>query len=191
MEDDTNLFDPSILESLDWSRLGQGGGDQEAPSALASMQDPLRPGPNLRLRPLRYGDHRRGHLQLLAQLTNVGEVSESQYKEQFNRMKASGIHFVVVIEDESKQLIVGTVTFVLEYKFIHSTALRGRLEDVVVLEEYRKHKLGKLLVETVKLLSFKYNIYKLSLDCKDELIPFYTSLGFKKHANLMAIRYWD
>lgn len=55
---------------------------------------------------------------------------------------------------------------------------RGRLEDVVVNSTYRGQQLGKILVMAVTQLSRQLKCYKLSLDCKDKLIPFYESLGF-------------
>ncbi|KAF3430842.1 hypothetical protein E2986_08845 [Frieseomelitta varia] len=73
-------------------------------------------------------------LQLLAQLTEVGNVSREQF-------------LIEPLSIRAKTLLQ-----------------RGRLEDVVVNSEYR-------------------GCYKLTLDCKDRLIPFYESLGFKREPN--------
>lgn len=64
-EDDIDLFEPSLLLSLDLSRHP------------CTFQPPLSvqaPGEGLRVRPLNSGDYGRGFLQLLGQLTTVGEV---------------------------------------------------------------------------------------------------------------------
>ena len=69
---------------------------------------------------------------------------------------------------------------------------RGRLEDVVVNTNYRGQQLGKIVVMAVIHLSRQLKCYKLSLDCKDKLIPFYESLGFKLepgNANQMNARF--
>lgn len=69
---------------------------------------------------------------------------------------------------------------------------KGRLEDVVVNTTYRGRQLGKLLVTTISQLSKRLQCYKLSLDCRDRLIPFYESLGFKiepGNANAMNMRF--
>lgn len=57
---------------------------------------------------------------------------------------------------------------------------------------YRGKQLGKLLVSTISQLSKRLQCYKLSLDCRDKLIPFYESLGFKRepgNANSMNMRF--
>jgi len=186
MASESYLFDPSVLTSLNWSLFRQNDS-----TGMATIQDPSMLAPNLRLRPLKSDDHRRSYVQLLSQLTIVGDISESQYVEQFKRMKESGLHLVVVIEDDSKQLIVGTITLVIGYKFLYGTAPQGWLENAVVLKDYRHHGLGTLLVNTVKLLSIKYNVYRLLLNCRDDLISFYTMFGFKMEDNMMAVRFWE
>ncbi|KAM7446548.1 N-acetyltransferase [Porites harrisoni] len=55
-----------------------------------------------------------------------------------------------------------------------------RVEDIVVDDSCRGRGLGKLVVETLLLLSEKLGCYKTSLECKDPLLPFYSQFGFKK-----------
>jgi glucosamine-phosphate N-acetyltransferase len=126
--------------------------------------------PWLCVRPLKAGDYHRGFLQSLAQLTSVGDVSESEFlskcklscelissfriffrfsnclylPDRFAHMRASGDYYVTVIEDLRSNKIIGSATLVLEQKFIHGCAVRGRLEDVVVDDTYRGKQLGKL-----------------------------------------------
>lgn len=62
---------------------------------------------------------------------------------------------------------------------------------MVVNTSYRGKQLGKLLVTTIAQLSKRLQCYKLSLDCRDRLIPFYETLGFKRepgNANAMNMR---
>lgn len=107
-------------------------------------------------------------------------------------MKSAGEYYVTVIEDTRINRIIGAATLVTEFKIIHGCGLRGRLEDVVVNNTYRGKQLGKLIVMTVTLLAKKLGCYKMSLDCKDPLIKFYTTLGYRcepGNSNSMVIRY--
>merc|ERR1719225_2059953 len=96
-----------------------------------------------------------------------------------------------VLEDRTLGKVVGAATMVRERKFIHSCGSVGRLEDVVVSDDYRGKQLGKLLVATASLLAVKLGCYKVTLNCNDKMIKFYASLGYKSedgNSNYMCIR---
>ncbi|XP_023022150.2 glucosamine 6-phosphate N-acetyltransferase isoform X2 [Leptinotarsa decemlineata] len=179
-----SLYDPELLKNLDWASVSQ------------SLTPPItneEPGESwLVVRPLKISDYERGYLEILSQLTTVGNVTKQDFERQFWKMHTSGGYYVTVIEDTRDGKIIGSSTLVTEFKFIHDCAIRGRLEDVVVNNAYRGKQLGKLIVLTVSLLAKKLGCYKMSLDCKDPLIAFYKSLGYKLepgNSNLMMIRY--
>ncbi|KAI1302403.1 putative glucosamine 6-phosphate N-acetyltransferase [Halotydeus destructor] len=172
-----HLFDPSLL--VDWDE---------------SLQSEL-DGSGFRLRPLRLSDYENGYLDVLAQLTSVGEMDKTTFQNRFNEMKkASGCYYILVLEDESTRKIAGSATLLIEFKFIHEAALRARLEDVVVDEAYRGRHLGKILVEAVKQLARKRGCYKISLDCSDKFVNFYKSFGYAAEPgrdNTLVIRFSD
>ncbi|CAK9813544.1 Probable glucosamine 6-phosphate N-acetyltransferase [Anthophora quadrimaculata] len=166
---DTELFNPNVLERLSLTHIE-----------------------GLLIRPLKSGDYDRGFLQLLSQLTEVGNVSREQFLNNFRMMKNTGSYYIIIIEDISIGKVIASSTLVVEQKFIHNCASRGRLEDVVVNNKYRGKHLGKLIVKIVLQLAHYLRCYKLSLDCKDHLIPFYESLGFKRepsNANCLNMRF--
>ncbi|XP_016387914.1 glucosamine 6-phosphate N-acetyltransferase-like [Sinocyclocheilus rhinocerous] len=69
--DETPLFDPSLLQELDWS------------SNTVSFSPPIspsQPGEGLVLRPLCTADLDRGFYKVLSQLTVAGDVTEEQFK---------------------------------------------------------------------------------------------------------------
>jgi glucosamine-phosphate N-acetyltransferase len=151
---------------------------------------------NLLARPLRLDDFHSGYLELLSQLTHVGQVTRDEFESRFDQMKQINLvkdHYViVVIEDKQTQRIVGASTLFLEYKFIHRCAIRGRLEDVAVLESYRGKQIGELVVKIiVELAREAYNCYKLTLDCRDELVKFYSKNNFVYGSNMLSIRFHD
>nr|CAG4641273.1 EOG090X0FKI [Eulimnadia texana] len=171
------IYDPEILATAD----------------LGPRYQTLRSDPNLKVRPLRLSDYYRGFLELLKQLTVVGDISYEEFSSQFEAMKsAKGTYYVTVIEDTSLDRIVGSATLLFERKFIRNCGLRARLEDVVVSHDYRGKQLGKCIVEIISKLGQHLGGYKISLDCKDEMIPFYESLGYHPepgNANSLVIRY--
>lgn len=178
------LYNPDLLKNLEWKSVSK---------SLSPFITNEAPGENwLQVRPLQPEDYDKGYLELLSQLTSVGNVSYNDFICQFHNMLASGGYYVTVIEDLRNNKIIGAATLVTEYKFIHNCALRARLEDVVVNNTYRGKQLGKLIVLTVSLLAKKLGCYKMSLDCKDPLIPFYKSIGYRLepgNSNSMIIRY--
>jgi ribosomal protein S18 acetylase RimI-like enzyme len=58
---------------------------------------------------------------------------------------------------------------------------RGYIEDVVVDESVRAQGIGRRLVR--ELLDRLAGVELVALDCGNELVPFYTSLGFVRSSN--------
>ncbi|KAI6197021.1 hypothetical protein M3Y94_01176200 [Aphelenchoides besseyi] len=141
-------------------------------------------------RPLRLSDFNRGYLELLSDLTTVGHVSKEAFRARFETMTVKPqAYFIVVVEDTKTGKVVGSISLVLEWKFIHEAAVRGRIEDVVVHHDYRSKGLARVLNEIAIQLAKKQDVYKLSLDCKDQMISFYEKFGYKKDVNFMMQRF--
>ncbi|KAK3731865.1 hypothetical protein QZH41_008321, partial [Actinostola sp. cb2023] len=101
------------------------------------------------------------------------------FLERFNAMRANeGTYYIVVVEHLKLRKLVACGSLIVEQKFIHDTAVRGRIEDIVVDDSVRGQKIGKLIVETLVLLSEKLGCYKTSLECRDPLLSYYTKFGF-------------
>ncbi|XP_049788655.1 probable glucosamine 6-phosphate N-acetyltransferase isoform X1 [Schistocerca nitens] len=178
------MYDPELLKKLDFS---------QSPTKFNPPVTAVNPGENLLVRPLCRADYEKGFVQLLGQLTSVGDITKEQFLRRYAEMNAcKNTYFITVIEDTITNRIIGAATLVIEQKFIHGCAVRGRLEDVVVNDTYRGKQLGKLIVATVELLARQLNCYKLTLDCKDDLIPFYENLGYELqpgNSNYMSMRF--
>merc|ERR1711877_22714 len=145
----TELFPSQFLADLD---LSQSAASFSPPLTVSS------PGEGLRVRPLCLEDYDRGFLQLLGQLTSVGDISREQWQQRWEEMKnCNSTYYVIVIEDTTVAggLIIGAASMVMERKFIHSCGSVGRLEDVVVSDVYRGKQLGKLVVSLASLLAVK------------------------------------
>ncbi|XP_054572038.1 glucosamine 6-phosphate N-acetyltransferase isoform X2 [Eptesicus fuscus] len=158
--DETPMFDPSLLQEVDWS---------QNTATFSPAISPTHPGEGLVLRPLCTADLNR---------------------ESFEHMKKSGDYYVTVVEDVTLGQIVATATLIIEHKFTHSCAKRGRVEDVVVSDECRGKQLGKLLLSTLTLLSKKLNCYKITLECLPQNVGFYKKFGYTvSEENYMCQRF--
>ncbi|XP_033104957.1 glucosamine 6-phosphate N-acetyltransferase-like [Anneissia japonica] len=172
--DEIPIYNPDLLKQLDYAALTN--------LKYSTPRSPQNPGNSLIMRPLCAADYHKGFIELLRQLTSVGDVTPEQFMDHFQQMKScNGTYYITVIEDISISKIVAAATLVVERKYIHACATRGMIEEVVVDSGYRGQQLGKLLMDTLTLLS-KHTLgcYKTTLQCTEENIPFYEKFGFKK-----------
>ncbi|KAI6183995.1 Glucosamine 6-phosphate N-acetyltransferase [Aphelenchoides bicaudatus] len=142
-------------------------------------------------RPLQIGDYSKNYLDVIRDLTVVGDVSETVFRNQFLVMASTKPHayFTIVAEDKKLKKIAASITLVLEWKFAHNASARGRIEDVVVHHDYRSKGLARHLNEIVIQLAKKKGVYKISLECKDEYVGFYEKFGYKKDQNFLVQRF--
>ncbi|GAB1607519.1 glucosamine 6-phosphate N-acetyltransferase-like isoform X1 [Argonauta hians] len=176
-----SLFDPKFLEDLNTSNFV----GKITRENLAN---------HLKMRPLCLSDYEKGYMKLLSELTTVGNVSLEQFQAGFNAMKCcKNSYYIIVIEDINRSLIIGSATLLVEQKFIHSASTRGRIEDVVVNNEYRGQHLGKLLLDVLIESSKKVGCYKVSLECKTGMMPFYNRFGLyaEEDNNYLVLRFKD
>ncbi|CAB1334834.1 unnamed protein product, partial [Coregonus sp. 'balchen'] len=167
--DETPLFDPALLQELDWS------------SKTVSFSPPISP-----------SQPGEGFYKVLSQLTTAGDVTPEQFIKKFEQMKKTGDYYVVVVEDTNLGQIVATATLITEHKFIHSCAKRGRVEEVVVSDVCRGKQLGKLLVSTLTLLSKKLDCYKITLECAPNNVAFYKKFSYSaSDETYMQCRFFD
>jgi glucosamine-phosphate N-acetyltransferase len=174
------LYDPSILKGMSMTQP-------------IGLYRPVAGSEDLLLRPLKSGDFERGYMDVIAQLSSPGEVTKSIFTDTFKRMlRCPETYYVYVIENTAENRIVGTATLFIEQKFLRGCSKRGFLEDVVVCESHRNRQLGKLLVAVAENLAKAMGLYKLTLTCKDAMIPFYCKLGYSveaQNSTFMSIRF--
>ncbi|KAL4432814.1 hypothetical protein ABPG77_008140 [Micractinium sp. CCAP 211/92] len=136
---------------------------------------------NIVTRELEAGDYKKGYLQLLSQLTKVGDYDEATFKARFEEMsKQKDTYKVVVIEDLDKGAIIATATLFVELKFIRGCSKCGHIEDVVVDSTYRGLRLGLRVIEALMAAAEEAGCYKVILDCSEENVPFYDKCGLTR-----------
>ena len=126
-------------------------------------------------------DDREAFLNLLSQLTQVGEISKEAFLERLHVTD----NMVYVIELDG--LLVGTGSLLIERKFIHECGLVGHIEDVVVNTQYRGQGLGRILIEFLTNLAREAGCYKVILDASEEKAAFYERCGFVRKNCGMAL----
>jgi glucosamine-phosphate N-acetyltransferase len=139
------------------------------------------------IRELRAGDDHIRYCQLMKQLTtmNPDKISASDFSDRVKKIQSNNQHkiFVVTIDN----VIVASLTLLIEDKIIHDLSSVGHIEDVVVDCEHRGKGIGKNLVEHAKKYAEEHGCYKVILDCNDDMVSYYGSMGFKVKCKQMAI----
>lgn len=143
--------------------------------------------PSYKIRNLELSDYDNGYLEVLGQLTTVGQITKEDFAEQLERMKnlTNTYHIIVIINDSQK--VVASGSLVIEHKFIHSLGMLGHIEDVVVDQNERRGGIGRTLITALKDLAFEEGCYKITLDCSCNNEPFYLKNDFKCNGLQMCI----
>jgi glucosamine-phosphate N-acetyltransferase len=136
-----------------------------------------------KFRKLEESDYHKNYLQLLTQLTQVGNITPKEFSNIFGKIQSQ----IWVFEDNVTNKIVASASIFLEQKFIHDGGIVAHLEDVVVDQYYRGAQLGKKLIDNVVEIAKNSGAYKIIADCKPELISFYSKNGFEKRGEQIAI----
>jgi glucosamine-phosphate N-acetyltransferase len=121
-------------------------------------------------------------------LSNLTEIGEDVYNKEFSQKilekikNAGNIRIFVAMKDSD---IVGSITAIIEQKFIHNGGKICHIEDVVTRKGFEKLGIGSQLVEKVLELAKNEKCYKVILNSSENNSKFYENLGFYKHDNGM------
>ena len=128
------------------------------------------------IRLLIWNDYNKGYLDLLRQLTTVGDISYDKFKLFFSEINTSYYHYIYVIEKDNK--IIASITLLIEQKIIHNCGYVAHIEDVVVDEQHRCRGYAKELIDHVINKSKEVGCYKIILDGARKVVSFYEKAGF-------------
>jgi len=132
------------------------------------------------IRELEEKDLTKGFLNTLDTLQKTS-ITEDKALEIFKKIKLNPEHIIIIAEIKGK--IVGSITLLIEPKFIHQGGLVGHIEDVVINKNFQNKKIGEKIIKQVLEIAKNRGCYKTILDCSDKVKPFYEKLGFKQHSN--------
>jgi len=139
--------------------------------------------PEIIIREIEEDDLENGFLETLDFLRNTSDLDKNKAKEILKKIKQNTNHIIYVAVDDNK--IVGSITLLVEQKFIHDGGFVGHIEDVVVRKDYEGKGIGIKLVMSMLEHAKEKNCYKTILDCKDDVKQFYERIGFKHESNGM------
>ena len=138
---------------------------------------------DIKIRDIVESDIDNGFLESLDNLRATSNLNKETAKEILKKIIANPNHIIQIAEIDGK--IVGSTTLLIEQKFIHEGGKVGHIEDVVVSKEFEGRGIGMKLDVSLLEKAKMINCYKTILDCKEDLIPFYERIGFKKESNQM------
>ena len=138
---------------------------------------------DIKIREIIESDIENGFLESLDNLRNASNLDKTTAREILKKITSNPDHIIHVAEIDGK--IIGSTTLLIEQKFIHNGGYVGHIEDVVVSKEFEGRGIGMKLVVSLLEKAKTMNCYKTILDCKEELIPFYEKIGFRKESNQM------
>jgi glucosamine-phosphate N-acetyltransferase len=118
-----------------------------------------------------------GLLETLASLAEVGLTAAEADDVFRNRLRMGALTFVA----RAGHRVVGTVSLLLEQKFIHGGRYVGHIEDVAVHRDYQQQGVGSALVRHATEEARRHGCYKVILNCYERLVPFYERLGYRPH----------
>ena len=125
-----------------------------------------------------------GFLLALQNLSQTGDISTNRARDILYRINQQEGHIYVVM---SERKIIGTITLLVEQKFIHEGGLVGHIEDVAVRKGYEGKGMGGSLVRRALREAKNFGCYKVILDCSDKNVPFYEKFGFSVQENEMRV----
>ena len=136
-----------------------------------------------------------GVLEVLENLAPVGKLGRAAAHNIFQQIKSNPLHkvFVAVLQDgydgQSKGLIIGTTTLLVEPKFIFGGTRFGHVEDVAVRREYEGLGIGSKLVRHATEAATKVGCMRTVLYCSDDRMSFYEKIGYTYRDNCMEFKH--
>lgn len=138
------------------------------------------------IRSLELQDFNKGYIDLLKQLTQVGDISYDSYKFFYENLNDN--HIILVIEKDNK--IVSTGTALIETKLIHNSGKVGHIEDIVTHKDYRGNGYAKKIINKLKKYINQQDCYKVILNCSHENKLYYEKNVNMKQKGICMVEYF-
>lgn len=139
------------------------------------------------IRQINNNDYDKKYLELLQKLTFIEpeKISREDFTIFIDNLNNN--HIILVIENSLINIIIGSITILIEPKFIHNLGKVCHIEDVIIDDDFRGLGLGKLLINEAIEISKKSLCYKTILNCSNDNIIFYEKCGLIKNSVQMTL----
>lgn len=116
-------------------------------------------------------------------------LTMTKRKKVWELAKKQGSYFFVAVSKEKDTYgqIVSTVKLIVEPKFFYGGKSAGHIEDVATRSGFEGRGLAKALMSEALRVAKSKGCYKVVLDCKNKIVPFYRKLDFKRHGAYMRL----
>jgi glucosamine-phosphate N-acetyltransferase len=122
-------------------------------------------------------------------LPDTSKLERTNARDLLAEIRSNPLHrvFVLVIPQRwnSSELVLGTVTLLVEPKFIFNGGRVGHIEDVSIRRGYEGKGLGRKLISHATRVAKEMGCVKMVLDCSEQTMPFYEKLGYSYQDNCM------
>lgn len=118
------------------------------------------------------------YMSLMNKFRPIGlEITKEHFETIYDKIFKNSIIYVISVNDK----IIGSAKLIIEQKFIHKLSKYGHIEDVIISDEYRRKGYGTLIINHIVNVCKAEKFYKITLTCKEELIPFYEKNNFETY----------
>lgn len=121
-------------------------------------------------------------IETLENLKPSWDIDKQKILSYFDEANKTSRTFIIEKEDWE---IIWCIKVLIEYKLIRWWVKAAKIEDVAVKEWYQWKWLWWKLMEKALEYSEKQWVYKVTLSCRDEILPFYEKYWFKKYSTNM------
>ena len=142
------------------------------------------------IRKIKYEDIDKGFLAVLENLVPPGIDNNEYAKNILQKIKMNSLHKIFVAEDDSNGNVVGTITLLIEPKFINKGMQVGYIEDVSVRKGYEGLGIGSTLVTSATTYAISIEgCRKVLLYCSKKTKPFYEKLGYQLAKDTFVMKF--
>jgi glucosamine-phosphate N-acetyltransferase len=144
---------------------------------------------NFRIREIQESDLERGFFYTLLNLTEIGPICNDFVRARsiLSEIKSYPFYKIFVAVNDDVGDIIGSITLLIEQKFVHNGSKVAHIEDVVTRKEYEGKGVGSALVQKCLEFARGEKCYKVILTCSQANISFYKKMGFREHE--ISMRY--